>query len=69
MKPNNANQPTATMVWRKSSRSPSTGNAQNCVELAKTTGRVFVRDSTLGPQSPLLSLPVDELRALKNQLS
>ncbi|GLZ04150.1 hypothetical protein Acsp03_16160 [Actinomadura sp. NBRC 104412] len=45
-----------TPVWRKSSRSGSSGNQSDCVELARLNGRVGVRDSR-APQDGHLNLP------------
>jgi hypothetical protein len=49
------------LVWRKSSR--SSGEGGNCVELAVTTGAVFVRDSK-NPEGPVLAWAPAALGAL-----
>lgn len=53
---------TATLTWRKSSHS----QGQNaCVEVTTSVpGRVGIRDSKLGPTSPILTVPAAEWRAL-----
>lgn len=38
--------------WHKSSHSASTGD---CVEVAESPGRAYVRDSKLGDRSPILA--------------
>lgn len=40
-------------VWRKSSY---TGRFNECVEVARSSGRCAVRDSKLGESSPVLSV-------------
>ncbi|GLZ78051.1 hypothetical protein Afil01_28580 [Actinorhabdospora filicis] len=42
-----------TSPWKKSSRS---GGQNQCVEARTTEGRFQVRDSKLGPDSPVLTL-------------
>lgn len=42
--------------WRKSTRSPSGGNGQTCVEIAATSSVMAVRDSALGVKSPIFTL-------------
>lgn len=41
--------------WRTSSY--SSGNPNNCVEVSAALGRWAMRDSKLGPMSPLLIFP------------
>lgn len=49
--------------WRKSSFSG--GNGGDCVEIAAlSTGRRGVRDSKLGKESPVLSVPPESMAAL-----
>ncbi len=45
------------LAWHKASY--SSGN-NGCVEIAQQGGQVFVRDSKLGVQSPILSFSADE---------
>ena len=52
----------ATTIWRKSTYSTK---ADNCVEIStELPGWVGVRDSKLGPSSPILAFTYDEWRAL-----
>jgi len=52
-----------TPVWRKSSRSGSSGNESSCVEVARLAGNIGVRDSR-DPHGPKLALPTERFRAL-----
>jgi hypothetical protein len=53
------------LVWRKSSRSSGENGA--CVELAVTTGVVFVRDSK-NPEGPVLAWAPAALGALLGEV-
>lgn len=53
-----------TTSWRKSSRSTNSGD-QNCVEVRLNDGRIEVRDSKLGDDSPIFGLTPGEFEALK----
>jgi hypothetical protein len=48
------------VIWRKSSRSGAQGGG-NCVEVAASAGRVFVRDSK-APTDGMLSVSADQWR-------
>ena len=52
-----------TPVWRKSSRSGSSGNESSCVEVANLLGSIGVRDSK-DPHGPRLALPTERFREL-----
>lgn len=56
------------LAWRKSSRSPSGGNGQTCVEVATAAKYMAVRDSTLGSSSPVITLTAIEYSNLLKQL-
>lgn len=51
------------MKWIKSSRSGGSSGGANCVEMARTPDRVYVRDSKLGEASPILDVSPDAWRA------
>ena len=52
--------PGKAIRWRKSSRSSSGGDAQNCVEIGATHSEMAFRDSTLGAASPILTLETSD---------
>ena len=49
------------LVWQRSSFC----NADGCVEVAKADSTVFVRDSKLGDDSPVLVFTEDEWRVFR----
>lgn len=52
------------LTWRKSSFSNGEGGGNDCVELAPMAdGRVAMRNSTLGEESPVVIYTKGELRA------
>lgn len=61
------NPPVAGLIWRKSTRSASGGNA-NCVEIAYNGFEVLVRDSKLSVQSPQIVVSADSWAALSNTI-
>jgi hypothetical protein len=56
-----------TPIWRKSSRSGSSGSQSDCVEIAALTGAVGIRDSK-HPQSANLSVSGAQFAALVRQV-
>jgi hypothetical protein len=52
---------TVQLRWRRSTRSGG-GNADNCVEVATSAGRVMVRDSK-DPHGPILAVDHERWRA------
>lgn len=52
-----------TPVWRKSSRSGSSGNESSCVEVANLLGSIGVRDSK-DPHGPGFTLRAGSFRRL-----
>jgi hypothetical protein len=53
-----------TRRWRKSSRSSNTGS--DCVEIADGHSGIFVRDSKLSTESPVLTFTVREWQLFTN---
>jgi len=53
-----------TSEWRKSSRSSSGANGDNCVEARAHEGSFQVRDSKLGEGSPRLELQAGDFVSL-----
>jgi hypothetical protein len=49
-------------AWRKSSRSGNSG--ANCVEARSNEGRLEVRDSKLGDDSPIFDLAATDFQSL-----
>lgn len=60
---------TGVTGWRKSTRSGSGGNDNNCVEVRRSTNADFhLRDSKLKSGSPVFALSADDFAALAKTL-